>query len=124
LADTAPDVFVERRARTYLRDVEGGKRAYDVHQGSKVLVKYEDLRRDALNTMKRIYSGLEIRVDEEALARAVEKHSWANVPEKNKGKGKFYRQATPGGWREDLTPEQVQTVERITAPLLEEFYPV
>ena len=124
LADTEPDAFVERRARTYLRDVEGGKRAYDLHQGSKVLVEYEDLRRDTLGTMKRIYSELEIRVDEGALARAVEKHSWANLPEKNKGKGKFYRKATPGGWREDLTPRQVRTVERITAPLLEEFYPV
>ena len=44
-------------------------------------------------------------------------------PQRERGEGKFYRKATPGGWREDLTPEQVQIVERITAPVLEEFYP-
>ena len=44
-------------------------------------------------------------------------------PRGKKGPDKFYRKATPGGWREDLTPEQARTVERITAPLLEDFYP-
>nr|MBA4117129.1 sulfotransferase domain-containing protein [Rubrobacter sp.] len=66
---------------------------------------------------------LEIPVDDEALRRVVEKHSWENIPEDEKGEGKFYRKATPGGWREDLTPKQVEIVERVTAPLLEEFYP-
>jgi hypothetical protein len=53
----------------------------------------------------------------------VGKHSWENIPKEDKGEGKFYRKATPGGWREDLTPEQVRTVEEKTAPLLMEFYP-
>ncbi len=35
----------------------------------------------------------------------------------------FYSKATPGGWREDLTPEQARIVERITASLFEELYP-
>ena len=60
---------------------------------------------------------------EEELARVVEKYSWENIPEGKKGERKFYRKATPGGWREDLTPEQAQIVERITAPLLKELYP-
>ena len=62
-------------------------------------------------------------MQDKELARAVEKHSWENIPEEKKGEGKFYRKATPGGWQEDLTPEQAQIVERITAPLLNEFYP-
>jgi hypothetical protein len=66
---------------------------------------------------------LGIPVDKGELARVVEKHSWENIPEDKKGEGKFYRKATPEGWREDLTPQQAQTVERITAPLLEELYP-
>ncbi len=87
------------------------------------MVKYEDLREDALGTMKRSYSQLGVTVDEGELSRAVEKHSWENIPEEDKGEGKFYRKATPGGWREDLTPEQIEIVERIVAPLLKEFYP-
>ena len=75
-----------------------------------------------MGTMKRMYSELGIAVDEGELARAVERHSWENIPQRKKGEGKFYRKATPGGWREDLTPEQARTVESIAAPLLEEFY--
>lgn len=123
MADNEPDSFVQRRARTYLRQIESIKDAYNAHRGRKVLVRYEDLRADPLESIKRIYSMLEIPVEEGALIRAVEKHSWENVPKKEKGEGKFYRKASPGGWRNDLTPEQAKLVERITAPLLEEFYP-
>ncbi len=73
--------------------------------------------------MKRMYSELGIEVDEGELAQVVEKHSWENIPEENKGEGKFYRKASPGGWKDDLTPEQAQIVERVTAPLLEQLYP-
>ncbi len=122
-ADKDPDAFVENPANQYLRNVGNSKLAYDAHQGYKVLVKYEELRAETLGTMKRIYSTLGIPVDEEELAQVVEKHSWENIPKGEKGEGKFYRKATPEGWREDLTPEQAKTVERITAPLLKEFYP-
>jgi hypothetical protein len=118
---TAPTV--DGRARRYLQNVTESKKAYDAHEGRKVLVKYEELRADTLGTMRRIYSALEIPVDEGELLRAVRKHSWENIPEEEKGEGKFYRKAKPGGWREDLTPEQVERIEKITAPLLNELYP-
>lgn len=122
-ADTDPDAFVEERANQYLRDIRNAKLAYEAHEGRKVMVRYEDLRADALVTMKRIYSALEIAMDNDELARVVNEYAWENIPEKDRGEGKFHRKATPGGWREDLTPVQVEIAERITAPLLEEFYP-
>jgi hypothetical protein len=121
--DPSPASIIDKRARSYLHSVGNGKRAYDAHNGRKVLVRYEELRADALGTMKSIYSALGIRVEEEKLARAVKKQSWENIPEEEKGEGKFYRKASPGGWREDLTPEQIKEVEKITAPLLDELYP-
>jgi hypothetical protein len=121
--ETQVDDLVEDMATNYLQNIGNAKEAYETHKGRKVLVRYEELRADALGTMKRMYSTLGIPVDEEELSRVVEKHSWESIPEDQKGEGKFYRKATPGGWREDLTPEQAKTVERITAPLLEELYP-
>jgi hypothetical protein len=118
-----PNAYVRMRASSYVQQIEKSRQAYDAHGGRKALVKYEDLRADALGTMKRIYSALEIPVDEGELARAVEKHAWENIPEEEKGEGKKRRKAKPGGWREDLTPKQVDIVEEITAPLLKEFYP-
>jgi len=118
LAETNPNAFVRRHADAYLQHVGSARRAYDEHEGRKVVVRYEDLRTDTLGTIKRMYGDLSVPVDEARLAQTVEKHSWENIPEEEKGQGKFYRKATPQGWREDLTPHQVKTVEHITAPLL------
>jgi hypothetical protein len=123
LAETNPNAFVRRHADAYLKHVGSAKRAYDEHGGRKVVVRYEDLRADTIGTMRRMYGELGVPVDETVIARAVEKNSWENIPEEEKGEGKFYRKATPQAWREDLTRHQVRIVERITAPLLEEFYP-
>jgi hypothetical protein len=123
LPDKNPNAFVRNRSSTYVRHAGKAKEAFDSHRGHKVLVRYEDLRANTLAEMKRLYATLEIPVQDKELARAVEKHSWENIPEDKKGEGKFYRKATPGGWQEDLTPKQAQIVERITAPLLREFYP-
>jgi hypothetical protein len=123
LADNQPDVWVRRRAQNYVRHAGKARDAYEGHKGPKVLIRYEELRADTLGTMGRLYSTLGIEVGEGDLARAVEKHAWENIPQKEKGQGKFYRKAKPGGWREDLTPGQVEIVEQVSAPLLKEFYP-
>jgi hypothetical protein len=118
-----PDTIVKNKAEQYRDFIGKSKEAFESHKGPKVLVRYEELRADTSDTMMRIYSTLGIPVDQEQVARAVEKHAWENIPEEKKGEGKFYRKATPGGWKEDLTPEQARIVEEITAPLLKEFYP-
>ena len=122
-AEERPDVFVKNRADKYLRHISNAKRAYDAHKGRKALIRYEDLHADALGTIRHLCSALGIPAAEEQITRVVEKYAWENVPEEEKGEGKFYRKAAPGGWREDLTPSQARTVEKITAPLLQEFYP-
>jgi hypothetical protein len=123
LADNHPDVWVRRRAQNYVRHAGKARDAYEAHKGPKVLIRYEELRDDTLGTMERLYSTLGIEVGRGDLALAVEKHAWENIPENEKGQGKFYRKATPGSWREDLTPGQVEIVEQVSAPLLKEFYP-
>jgi hypothetical protein len=114
--------IVRRTARNYVDNIQAAKQALDAHQGPKAVVKYEDLRADTFGAMKRLYSDLELEVDEAELARVVEKHSWENIPEDKKGAGKFFRKAKPGGWKEDLTPRQVEIVEKVTAPVIKEFY--
>ena len=121
-ADKRPDEFIKAPANEYMRKVGKAKEAYEAHKGPKVLVKYEELNVDPLGTLKRIYSTLGLSANEKEIERVVEKHSWENISKRKKGEGKFYRKATPGGWREDLTPRQAQIVEEITAPLLKEFY--
>lgn len=123
LADSQPDAFVRSQAARYVRDVGNAKKAYDAHEGHKIIVRYEALRGDSLATLRSIYSTLDLPVDDEQLIRAVEKHAWENVPEEEKGEGKFYRKAKPGGWQEDLTSRQAEIVEEVTGSLLKELYP-
>jgi hypothetical protein len=121
-AEERPEEFVREEAKIYLRNINLTKQAYEAHEGHKVLVRYEDLMDDTMETMKRIYSALTISVEDVELVRAVRKYAWENIPEDKKGPGTIRRRGTSGGWREDLTHQQVEIVERITAPLLEEFY--
>ena len=120
--DRQRDVFVEVSAKVLMSRMMGAKRAYEAHRGPKVMVRYEDLRMDTLVTLHRIFDTLGLPIHEKRLGRLVENFTFENVPDHAKGEGKFFRKATPGGWQEDLTSEQAATVERISEPILEEFY--
>ncbi|CAN5886504.1 sulfotransferase domain-containing protein [soil metagenome] len=117
-----PDAYVRLRAGMYVQSVGNARQAYEEHKGYKALVRYEDLRAEPLPEMRRIRSELGLPAEEDALEHAVERHSFEELPQENKGEGKFHRKASPGGWSEDLTPKQVRIIERITKPLLQEFY--
>lgn len=121
--ETNSEQFVRQRASLCLMSLEKSGEAYDNHRGPKVLIRYEELRADVLGTLRRVTTAIDAPVGEKGLRQAVEKHAWEKIPEKNKGEGKFYRKAKPGGWREDLTPKQARIVEEVTAPILNEFYP-
>ena len=105
----------------YVRQIGNGKRAFDAHDGRKIMVRYDDLRTRTLGTMRDLCAALELPVTEQRLAQIVEKHSFENIPQRERGEGKFYRKATSGGWKDDLTPEQAKIVEDITAPLINEL---
>jgi hypothetical protein len=122
LADNKPEEFIRRLAKHCTRHMNGAVEAYRSHEGPKSLIKYEDLIADTLGIMRGVYRDLELPASDEALARTVEKHAWENIPEEKKGKGKFYRKGESGGWKEDLTPRQVEIVEEETGHLIKEFY--
>ena len=121
--DSEKDVqrYLRALSRQYVRQMSNGKKAFDDHDGPKIMIKYDDLRTDTLRTMRDLCSALELPVTEQTLAQVVDKHSFENIPQRERGEGKFYRKATSGGWKDDLTPEQAKIVEDITAPLIEEF---
>jgi GT2 family glycosyltransferase len=112
----------KRLAKDYKRAVSKVRKAYKAHPGRKTLVRYEDLRHDTLNALKTMYAALEVEADEAQLQAAVMKHSWTRIPESEKGKDKFFRKAQPGGWRDELSAEQIRLIEDITRPILSKYY--
>jgi hypothetical protein len=121
-ADKNPDLFVRNASKSYLHNIVAARQAYESHAGPKALVKYEELREDTPGVMRRMYGELGVPVQPDDVAGVVERHAWENIPPEQKGAGQFHRKATPGGWREDLTEKQVEIVEEIAHPILEEFY--
>jgi hypothetical protein len=111
-----------RMAKAYTETISKVQEAYEAHPGKKTVVRYEDLRHETFNTMKAMYADLEVEADEAKLEAAVEKHSWEKIPEYEKGKGKFFRKAQPGSWKEDLSSRQVALIENITGPILSKYY--
>jgi hypothetical protein len=117
------DRQVGRLARNYLSQISRAAQALDAHRGYKSLVRYEDLRARPAEIVRGLLSDLNLVVEEGKLAEIVAAHAWENVPQASKGSGKFHRKARPGGWREDLSPEQAARVTEVTRPILEQFYP-
>jgi hypothetical protein len=113
---------VRHAADQYLRFIATARQAYDLHPGRKAMIKYEDLRQHAASFMFQLCTELDLPVAHEDVARVVELRDWARIPASDKGPGRFHRRGTPGGWREDLTPAQIESVTEITRPILEEFY--
>ena len=116
------NAFTKHLAEDYLKVVSQVEKAYEAHPGEKVLVRYEDLRRDTTSTLKAMYAGLGMEADESRLEAAVAKHSWEQIPDSAKGSGRFYRKAEPGSWRVDLSPAQIEIIEDVTGPILSMFY--
>ena len=119
--ERGPD-FVKHRSERLVVQVGGALRGFDAHPGPKILITYEQLRGNTKEAMRRIGSELQLPGDPAVLDAIVDKHAWENVPEEEKGSGKIRRKAKPGGWEEDLTPEQVSTIEDLAGPIFERFY--
>ena len=122
LADSDPDAFVRRRAFEYLHTVSTGLAAQRVHRGPRALVRYEDLRRDALGGMRDLCAELEIEAAGDDLARIVDARGWDAIPDSEKGPGRFHRKGIVGSWKEDLSPEQAEAVVEIAGSIIDEFY--
>jgi Sulfotransferase domain len=118
-----PASFAEGGARTYIWELHQVSEAYAAHEAPKALVRYEDLRRDPLEGMRHLCAALEVDVDEAELERTVEAQAWEAVPDDRKGELNRFRKATPGSWRDDLSPEQQEAVQEVARPILDTFYP-
>jgi hypothetical protein len=85
----------------------------------RVLIRYEDLRRDPGAELERVCEVL--RLDRARVAEAVAEHRFEDLPSAGRGPGRVVRRARPGGWRENLTAEEREAMHRALGTTLEEF---
>jgi len=87
----------------------------------RLLVKYEDLKKDTFTELKKIYEFLEIQINDDDLQSIIEKYDFKNIPDSEKGRGKFVRSANPGGWKENFNKEEKEIMNSTISINLEKF---
>jgi peptidoglycan/xylan/chitin deacetylase (PgdA/CDA1 family) len=118
--------FVRRRAHAWVGDVASIQRALDAHPPElRRVARYEDLRADPTAELASLVEWLGLKRSARWLERAVEANSFESIAPDKKGPKKFYRSATPGAWRKNLTEEEGATLESLmTVKLRELGYPL
>jgi hypothetical protein len=114
--------FVNARAHAWLCRVEAVERAYRNQPSSlRRMVRYEDLVADAEPVLADLFSWLGTDIGTREVAEVVERLSFQNLPAEARGPGRFARSATPGLWRERLSAEEVEVIDRVMGAKLREL---
>jgi hypothetical protein len=113
--------FVKQSAYKWLWRTEVVQEAYGAHPGPKHLLRYEDLRSDPTSQMRSVLQWIGLDVDDARLATWVERQAFERIRAENRGPQAFYRAATPGLWRENLTAKEQAVVEAIIGPKIREL---
>ena len=126
---TTPDErieFVRRRARTWVGDVTAIEKAFRAHPAERrTMVRYEDLLAAPAKNLIELIDFLGVRRHERWLERAVEVNAFESVPAEQKGPTKFFRSATPGAWRNNMTDEETAILHDVMGDKLRELgYPL
>jgi hypothetical protein len=97
-------------------------RAFHKHNPDlRLLVRYQALRENTLMELKRIYGFLGVPLTHEAARRVVERYDFDNLPDSEKGPGRFCRAATTGGWRTRFSEDEQGLMNSIMGETLREM---
>jgi hypothetical protein len=108
--------FVERSAYQWLWRTEVVEGAFQRHRGPKHLVRYEDMLREPKRHLAEFFDWMGLALDVIDVDALVDRVAFERLPVK--GADQFNRSATPGAWRENLTPDEASLVEEILGPKL------
>jgi hypothetical protein len=112
---------IEEQANLWVARIETTARAYEHHAPQRRwLVRYEDLRSDTANEIRRMYLHFGWALPP-GFDRHVANLSFEKRPQAQRGHGKFHRAASPGLWRQNLTAEEQEACNWIMGPTLEQF---
>lgn len=121
ISDDERLAFVVQSAQKWLWRTEVTQHAYAAHRGPKRLVRYEELREDPVRGFRDVLDWLGLEADDEWISAVTDRHAFERLPAADRGPDKFFRAATPGLWRENLSADEQQAVMRILGPKLSEL---
>jgi hypothetical protein len=113
--------FVAEQAHKWLWRTEMVQAAVRTHPGPTHTLRYEDLLADPVEKLGEVFDWLKLPIDEADLARIVAAHAFDSIAAEKRGSQEFYRAATPGLWRENLTQDERDVLDQIIGPKLTEL---
>ena len=97
-------------------------KGFSSHESSlKLLIKYEDLKKNTFGETKKIYDFIGTKISDEELRKIIEYHDFKNIPNFDKGSGKFNRTAKVGGWKENFSYEEKKLMNEIMNDTLKKY---
>jgi hypothetical protein len=112
--------FVHDASLQWVARMNACERAYEAHDPSRRMkVRYEDLLSDPVSHLERLERWLGVPTGPKRLQSIAAQHAFATIPDEGKGQGKFRRAASPGRWRETLTPAEQEIAQEVMGPTLE-----
>ena len=110
---------IEQQSKIWRFSTETVWKAYQSHSEQlRMLVKYEDLRKNTYQEVTKIYEFIGINATEDTIKSITENSSFEKIPSDNKGKNKFARLATPGSWQEKFSKKEQNIMNDIMGPTL------
>lgn len=114
--------WVRAICRRWVASMDVCAKAFEAHPPElRRQIHYEDLLADTPGTLKGLLEWIGIPAGEGRLQTIAGKHAFAALPDWGKGAGQFRRSATPGKWREGLTPEEQELALEIMGSRLVEL---
>ena len=111
--------LVRREAKVWVANMAASRRAHDQHpQDLRWTIRYEDLRADPARELAPVIDWLGVPWDAARIGSVVERHAFDSLGGADRGPGKYFRAATPGLWRENLSVEERSMAEEIMGPEL------
>ncbi|HET6830241.1 MAG TPA: sulfotransferase [Solirubrobacterales bacterium] len=115
------EALVRWLARVWAFRTATVRQAFDRHDPDRrILVRYEDLLTETAGTLQRICATTGLaEPSDPALTAIAERHRFTALPDDRTGAGKEQRSASPGQWRDNLTPREQAAMDEVLGAELE-----
>ena len=114
------DVFIKNSSKNWVRITQEILETYEKHDKNKCyLIKYESLLHNTLTELEKIYEFLNIKISKNDLEKIVNESKFEKIPTELRGKGKFFRAANTGTWKENFNDAEQNLMESIMSDMLQ-----
>jgi len=94
--------------------IEKIDQAYEHHDPKlRIIIKYENLKKDPLFELGKIYNFLNIKISTNELEEKINFFDFEKISPSKKGKGKFYRSAKINGWKDSFNFQEQKLMNSI-----------